>query len=96
MDHLRGPGDLAIAVAVLLLGLLVRRYHRPWPATVVLTGLLVFLEVRALRPPAGVLLHIIVYGALAGGLFWAVDRSPSPLITGGLLAAGAAVLAYLV
>ena len=81
--------------AVLLLTFFVRRYHKPWPATALLTILLLVLDYRAHRGPVYLMLHGLIYLAVGGALFWAIDRSSHLVITIGLALAGGAVLLYL-
>jgi hypothetical protein len=79
-----------------LLGLTiyVRRYHKPWLATVLLTALLLYLDYDARRTAVYLLLHGLIYLALGGALFWAIDRSIHLVVTMALVLAGAAVLLY--
>jgi CHASE2 domain-containing sensor protein len=87
--------DLLAAVLVLLLTLLVRRFHRPWPATVILAGFLVYRDVAADHTAVQVLLHLLIYAVLAGACFWAVDRAPNLGYALGIAAAGFYVLSFM-
>ena len=85
----------APAASVLLLAVVVARWHKPWLATVALTALLVYRDHEAGRTPVSLLLHILIYVCVGGALFWAVDRSTHLIVTVGLVLAGAYVVQYL-
>lgn len=74
----------------------VRTWHRPWPAALLLTALLTFIERQANRLTVHLLLHGLIFLALSGFLFWAIDRSPNLILTLALAAAGAAVCGLIV
>jgi hypothetical protein len=84
------------AAAVLVLALVVARWHKPWLATVALTALLVYLDHAAGRAPVSQLLHILIYVCVGGALFWAIDRSTHLVLTIGLVLAGVYVVQYLI
>jgi hypothetical protein len=93
----RGTDLVALkGAAILALTLSVRRWHKPWPATVVLAALLTWLDSGAGRTVVSRLLQGLIYLALAGVLFWAIDRSPNLLLTLALALAGVAVFGCLV
>ena len=83
------------AAAVVLLAGFVARWHKPWIATVVLAAFLGYLDYDAGRTAVHLLLHILIYLAIGGVLFWAIDRSTSLVLTVGLVLAGACVVLYL-
>lgn len=80
--------------ALLLLAIYVRYAHRPWLATVALTALLVYLDYDAHHPAVYLLLHGLIYLAVGGALFWAIDRSTHTALTLGLLASGIVVVLF--
>jgi hypothetical protein len=86
---------LVKAAAVLALALFVRYAHKPWPATVVLALLLLYFDYAAHRTPVHLLLHALIYLAVGGALFWALDRSTHLVVTIGLALSGIAVVLYL-
>lgn len=81
--------------AVLALTIFVRRTHKPWLATVGLTALLAYVDYDARRTPVYLLLHLLIYLAVGGAMFWAIDRSTHLVVTIGLALSGAAVVLYL-
>ena len=83
------------AAAVVLLAGFVARWHKPWIATVALTAFLGYLDYDAGRTSVHLLLHILIYLAIGGVLFWAIDRSTNLVLTVGLALAGACVVLYL-
>ena len=89
------PPTVVKAGAVLVLALFVRYAHKPWPATLILTLLLLYFDYAAKRTPVYLLLHGLIYLAVGGALFWALDRSTHLVITIGLVLSGAAVVIYL-
>lgn len=89
------PPTVVKAAAVVVLALFVRYAHRPWPATIVLTLLLLYLDYAAHRTPVYLMLHGLIYLAVGGALFWALDRSTHLVVTIGLVLSGAAVVIYL-
>jgi hypothetical protein len=86
--------DLVRAGAILALTFFVRRFHRPWPATVVLTSLLLYFDVRTGRTPVHLLLHFLIYLAVTGALFWAIDRTTHLILTLALMVTGIGVVLY--
>jgi len=86
----------APAASVVLLAVVVARWHKPWLATVALTALLVYLDYDAGRTPVHLLLHILIYVCVGGALFWAIDRSSHLVLTIGLVLAGMFVVQYLI
>jgi hypothetical protein len=92
----RGTDLVALkGAAILALTLYVRRWHKPWPATVGLTALLTWLDSSPSRTTVSLLLQVLIYVALSGVLFWAIDRSPNLVLTSAFALAGAAVFGYL-
>jgi hypothetical protein len=87
--------SLVTAGAILLLAVYVGRWHKPWPATVALTLLLLYFDYAAQRTPVYLLLHALIYLAVGGALFWALDRSTHLAVTIGLALSGIAVVLYL-
>ena len=85
----------APAASVFLLAVVVARWHKPWPATVALTALLLYRDYQAGRTPVSLLLHILIYVCVGGALFWAIDRSTHLVLTIGLVLAGVYVVQYL-
>ena len=83
------------AAAVVLLAGFVARWRKPWIATVALAAFLVYLEYDAGRTPVHLLLHILIYLAIGGVLYWAIDRSTNLVLTVGLALAGVGVVLYL-
>jgi hypothetical protein len=86
---------LVKAATVLALAVFVRFKHKPWPATVLLTLVLLYFDYAAHRTPVYLLLHSLIYLAVAGALFWALDRSTHLVVTVGLVLSWAAVVIYL-
>jgi hypothetical protein len=86
---------LVKAGAVLALAIFVRYSHKPWPATVSLTVVLLYFDYTAHRTPVYLLLHGLIYLAVGGALFWALDRSSHLVVTTGLALSGIAVVLYL-
>ena len=83
-------------IAVVLLVIFVRRFRKPWLATVLLTALLIGLELAVHRPPVRMLLHGLIYLVISGAIFWTVDRMPHPVLVGAIAAGGIMALTWFI